>query len=307
MQVSRHKVFENKKFRPKDISGALITIMDELGVPDDAIEISGTFKTRSGETESKKIALSDLAAIRDFEGQTTAIVVSYPTDLIKGDSKDNSITFCNYDGGILINVCTNNFPSIQSIMDKLEGQLKLIEMPEKPQRRRSDELLEGKAETKESTNISTGASPEIAKSASCFLSYRFNARVKFLAPELSRFLTLLDIKVASGMGSEQRRAAGKASGQQKSGYDFFIYLITADDEGTWTKDEIASAYSEGVPVIMLAERGSKAGKEILGGREYIEFDADHIGDTFIAILEAINFMKDQKIPAKDSPSGSPAD
>ena len=307
MQVNRHKVFENKKFRPKDISGALISIMDELGIPDDAIEISGTFKARSGETESKKIALSDLAAIRDFEGQTTAVVVSYPTDLIKGDSKDNSITFCNYEGGILVNVCTNNFPSIQSIMDKLEGQLKLIEMPEKLQRRHDDELLEGKAETKESTNIRTSASPEIGKSASCFLSYRFNARVKFLAPELSRFLTLLDIKVVSGMGSEQRSAAGKASGSPKSGYNFFIYLITQDDEGTWTKDELASAYGEGVPVIMLVEKGSKTGKEIFGGHEYIEFDADHIGDTFIAILEAINFMKDQKKMAGVSQSGLPED
>jgi hypothetical protein len=307
MQVNRHKVFENKKFRPKDISGALISIMDELGVPEDAIEISGTFKARSGETENKKIALSDLAAIRDFEGQTTAIIVSYPTDLIKGDSKDNSITLCNYEGGILVNVCTNNFPSIQNIMDRLEGQLKLIEMPEKPQRRHGDELPEGKAENRESTNISTGASTEIAKSASCFLSYRYNARVKFLAPELSRFLTLLDIKVVSGPGYEQRRKAGKASGHPHSGYDFFIYLITTDDEGTWTKDELASAYGEGIPVIILIEKGSKTGKEILGGREFIEFDADHIGDTFIAILEAINFMKDQKKMTGDRQSDSPAD
>ena len=51
---------------------------------------------------------------------------------------------------------------------------------------------------------------------------------------------------------------------------------------------------------MLVEKGSKAGREILGGREYIEFDADHIGDTFIAILEAINFIKDQKKLAGDS-------
>ena len=307
MQVNRHKVFENKKFRPKDISGALISIMDELGVPEDAIDISGTFKARGGEIERKKIALSDLAAIRDFEGQTTAIVVAYPTDLIKGDSKDNSITFCNYEGGILVNVCTNNFPSIQNIMEKSKGQLKLIEMPEKPQRRHDDDLLEGKAETKESTNIRTSASSEISKSATCFLSYRFNARVKFLAPELSRFLTLLDIKVVSGRGYEQRRTEGKASGSPKSGYDFFIYLVTADDEGTWTKDELAAAYGEGVPVIMLVEKGSKTGKEILGGREYIEFDADHIGDTFIAILEAINFMKDQKGLAANQQSGLPED
>jgi hypothetical protein len=303
MQVNRHKVFENKKFRPKDISGALISIMDELGIPEDAIDISGTFKARSGETQNKKIALSELAAIRDFEGQTTAIVVSYPTDLIKGDSKDNSITFCNYEGGILVNVCTNNFPSIQSIMDKLESQLKLIVMREKLQRRHDDELLEAKTESREGTK----ASPEISKSASCFLSYRFNARVKFLAPELSRFLTLLDIKVVSGLGSEQRRAAGKASGHPNSGYDFFIYLITADDEGIWTKEELALAYSEGVPVIMLVEKGLKTGREILGGREYIEFDADHIGDTFIAILEAINFMKDHKKLAAEAQSGSSAD
>jgi len=307
MQVSRHKVYENKKFRPKDISGALITIMDELGIPEDALEISGTFRAKSGEMERKKIALSDLAAVRDFEGQTNAIVVSYPTDLIKGDSKDNSITFCNYEGDILVNVSTSNFPSIQSIMDKLEDQLKLTERLEKPQGKSTLAPFEGKAGTKETISTNTSATPEISKSQSCFLSYRFNARVKFLAPELSRFLTLLDIKVVSGVGYERRRVERKVSGHPKSGYDFFIYLITQDDEGTWTKDELALAYGEGVPVIILVEKGSKTGKEILGGHESIEFDADHIGDTFIAILEAINFMKDQKEMATDQQSGSSAD
>jgi len=303
MQVNRHKVYENKKFRPKDLSNALISIMDELNIPEDAIVLSGTFRARNGETESKEIDLSDLAAIRDFEGQTSAINLSYPTDLIKGHKKDNSISFCSYEGDILLNVCTNNFPSIQSIMDKLEDQLKLNERPEKIQSKRSLSPFEGKAETKETTSTS----PEISKSASCFLSYRFNARVKFLAPELSRFLTLLDIKVVSGIGYERRRVARKVSGHPKSGYDFFIYLITQDDEDTWTEDELALAYGEGVPVIILVEKGSKTGKEIIGGHEYIEFDGDHIGDTFIAILEAINFIKDQKELAVDQQSGLPED
>ena len=49
----------------------------------------------------------------------------------------------------------------------------------------------------------------------------------------------------------------------------------------------------------LRYAGQKAVKEIFGGHGYIEFDADHIGDIFIAILEAINFMKDQKEQADD--------
>ena len=125
MQVSRHKIYENKRFRPKDISSVLVSIMDELGVPEDALDITGTYKARNGETERRSIDLSDLAAVRDFDGQTNAIMVSYPTDLIKTHKKDNAITLCNYEGGILVNVSTTNFPSIQNIMDRLEDQLKL--------------------------------------------------------------------------------------------------------------------------------------------------------------------------------------
>ena len=315
MQVSRHKVYENKKFRPKDISSALISIMDELGIPEDALEITGTFKARSGATEKRSMDLSDLAAVRDFEGQTNAIVVSYPTDLIKSNNKDNSITFCNYEGGILVNVSTTNFPSIQSIMDKLEDQLKMVEKLGKPigkskntsseraetsdryertERSERPERVERDERKAEIIMESAILNHEFSKSPSCFLAYRFNARVKSLAPELSRFLTLLDIKIVSGLGNERRRSAGKGAARVKSGYDFFIYLITQDDESTWTKDDLALAYSEGVPVIILMERGAKAGKEIIGGHEYIEFDPEHIGDTFISILEAINFMKDQK-------------
>jgi hypothetical protein len=288
--------------------------MDELGIPEDALEITGTFKARNGATERRSIDLSDIAAIRDFDGQTNAIMVSYPTDLIKTDTKDNAITFCNYEGDILVNVSTTNFPSIQNIMDKLENQLKLVERLEMPKgkskstpagrlERRADTIeiktqrverktavMEREAEIMESALINH----DYSKSPSCFLAYRFNARVKFLAPELSRFLTLLDIKVVSGLGNERRRAAGKGSTQVKSGYDFFIYLITQDDQDTWTKEDMGLAYSEGVPVILLIEKGTKAGREIIGNHEYIEFDPAHIGDTFIAILEAINFMKDQR-------------
>ncbi len=332
MQVSRHKVYENKKFRPKDISGVLVSIMDELGVPEDALEITGTFKAKSGATERRSMDLSDLAAVRDFEGQTNAIMVSYPTDLIKANTKDNAITFCNYEDGILVNVSTTNFPSIQSIMDKIEDQLKLVERlgkpigksknisveraerverterPEKVERTERSERVE-RDERKAEIEImeSTISNREFSKSPSCFLAYRFNARVKFLAPEVSRFLTLMDIKVVSGLGNERRSAARKVSGHQKSSYDFFIYLITQDDESTWTKEDLALAFSEGVPVIILMEKGAKAGKEIIGGHEYIEFDPDHIGDTFIAILEAINFMKDQRVQDNDQQSSLPDD
>ena len=76
-----------------------------------------------------------------------------------------------------------------------------------------------------------------------------------------------------------------------------MYLITKDGESTWTRDELAVAFGEGDPVIILLECGAEIGKGLLGDWEYIEFEGDHIGDTFIAILEALDYMKDQKMRA----------
>lgn len=309
MQVNRHKAYEGKKFRSKEISNTLIAIMDEMNIPEDAIAITGTYKNRSGEAVTKEISLTDLSAIRDFEGQISGISMAYPTDLIKSRNKDNTISFSDYEGAIMLSVSSDNFPAIQNIMDKIEEQLKLTEILEKPQRKTASKLapFEGNVPIEESAPVLVNRRQEIYKSSSCFLSYRFHARAKSYAPELSRFLTLIDIKVISGVGYERRRVAGKASGRQKSNYDFFIYLITQEDESTWTKDELTSAYDEGVPVIILLEKGVNIGREIIGSHEYVEFDGDHIGDTFIAILEAINFMRDQGAIASNQQSDAPED
>lgn len=62
----------------------------------------------------------------------------------------------------------------------------------------------------------------------------------------------------------------------------------------WTRDELVVSFSSGVPVIILVEKGSTFEKGLIGYWEYIEFDGEHIGDTFISILEAIDFLKEQK-------------
>lgn len=299
MEIVRHKLYENKKFQPGDILNTFISILDEIGVPKSAIRLSGSFRYGDGGTVRKEISFPELELICNFNGETNSISLSYPTDIKRDYNKDNSIILSSFQGGILLNVSTTTSSSIQSIMDKLEGQLKLEEMSERQYPKTIDANLEARVETLENKIL------ELSKSPSCFLSYRFHVRGKALALELSRFLSLLNIKVVSGLGYEPRRVTEKVLNRLKSGHDFFVYLITKDGESTWTRDELAVAFGEGVPVIILVECGAEIGKGLLGDWEYIEFDGDHIGDTFIAILEALDYMKDQKVRGFGQQLGAP--
>ena len=145
---------------------------------------------------------------------------------------------------------------------------------------------------------------ELSRQLSCFLSYRFNSRSKALALELSRFLSLLNVKVVSGMGYEPRRITEKVTERLKLGHDFLVYLITKDGESMWTRDELVMSFGSGVPVIILVEKSTIFEKGLLGDWEYVEFDGDHIGDTFISILEAIDFLREQKTRSLFQPAAT---
>jgi hypothetical protein len=129
---------------------------------------------------------------------------------------------------------------------------------------------------------------------SCFLSYRFNKRSKAIALELTRFLELLGVNVISGAGYEPRRVNEKVTARLNQPLDFLIYLITEDGESTWTRDELAYALGKGYALIIVVESGIKIDQGLMGNWEYLEYDADHISDAFVGILEALRYIKREK-------------
>jgi hypothetical protein len=115
-----------------------------------------------------------------------------------------------------------------------------------------------------------------------------------LALELTRFLELLGVNVVTGAGYEPRRVDQKVIARLEQPLDFLIYLITADGESIWTRDELAFSLAKGYALVLLVESGTKIEKGLLGDWEYLEFEGNHIGDSFMGILEALHIYRTGK-------------
>lgn len=298
MQNTRYKTCKNKSFNPGDLRRSFMSIMKELGISEETASLSAEFRYGDDGNVRKDITMIDLELITDFPTNATSVSLSFASDGDRLYDKDNLVIISNFQGGTLFNISSNNTSTPEVVLNILEKELKLVEMPKPEYKPFKDAELEARVEILESKI------QELSRQLSCFLSYRFNARGKAMALELSRFLSLLNIKVVSGMGYEPRRITEKVTARLKSGHDFLVYLITKDGESMWTRDELVVSFGSGVPVIILVEKGTSFEKGLLSDWEYVEFDGDHIGDTFISILEAIDFLKEQKMRSLVQPAAA---
>ena len=129
----------------------------------------------------------------------------------------------------------------------------------------------------------------------CFLSYRFAPETEILSLNLQRFLALLDVEVVTGTSYEPRRISDKVVDRLAGPLDFLILLISKGGESLWTRDEIATANQRGLAIIPIVESGAEFEPGIFGDIETIPFETGHIGDAFLKLLEAINFLRRQRI------------
>ena len=126
----------------------------------------------------------------------------------------------------------------------------------------------------------------------CFISYRFaDPVVKQIIDELTQFLSLIGVEATSGAGYEPRSIQDKVAERIRKNSDFTILLIDKNGESFWTRDEIGMAKSIGSSIIPVVENGADFFKGIYGDLEYIPFESGHIGDTFVKILQAIEYIK----------------
>jgi len=127
-----------------------------------------------------------------------------------------------------------------------------------------------------------------------FLSYRFGKENNNYALELGRFLSLVGVDVVSGAGYEPRRISDKVMSKISENIDVTIYLVSESGESTWIRDEMAVSLGKGYHIIPIVEETMKLESGILSDWEYIPFAKDHIGDAFIRLLEAINFIRNER-------------
>lgn len=125
----------------------------------------------------------------------------------------------------------------------------------------------------------------------CFLSFRFDATDEALAAQVERFLRLQGVEVLTGRSYEPRRVEDKVRSRLTQALDFVVYLLTSSGDSSWLRDEIAEARAAQVPVIPLVEEGIKFEQGLFGNVEHIPFAPGHIGDVWISLTEALEFIR----------------
>ena len=110
---------------------------------------------------------------------------------------------------------------------------------------------------------------------------------------MQRFLHALGVDTVTGDEYEPRSISEKVQARLESPLDCVILLVT-DDESFWTRDEVAFAKAKGIPVVLLIQHASTFSPGIFGDHEFLQFDKDHVEQTFIGILEAFRYIRSQK-------------
>lgn len=129
----------------------------------------------------------------------------------------------------------------------------------------------------------------------CFISFRFNSRTKVLAGKLKKFLELIGVEVITGTPYEPRPVDDKLrSYLEDEKLDFIVSLIPKGGQSAWIRDEAIFAHAKKCHVVLIVEKGARVTQGFLSNQERIYFSEEHIGDSFIQLLEALSFIDLEK-------------
>jgi hypothetical protein len=107
---------------------------------------------------------------------------------------------------------------------------------------------------------------------------------------LKRFLAALGVESITAEQFEPRRIEDKVKERLRADVDFVVATICKAGASSWIRDELVDANARNLRVILLLEKGATFDRGIFGTMEHIEYDLS-IDQTFLAVLEGINFIK----------------
>lgn len=192
-----------------------------------------------------------------------------------------------------VTISADDIISAQNLLNQVASTLNLTQF-DSNELRFSDEALEEDLKELESRVTAlerTAVHPQLK----CFLSFRFSKPSSFVAQEIEQFLTLLGVKVVSGLDYEPRKVEDKVRDRLLSGVDFVVYLVTSEGESSWLRDELATATAQGAIPIPLVEEGCNLAEGMHGNIEYITFAPGHPGDAWIRLAQAVRYVAEAKL------------
>jgi hypothetical protein len=287
VSFSKELRFVAKTFSVGEISRAVSNILLNH-TTDQKLDAQISERLADGTHSNKGISkASELEAFCDFSGRSLRITLWQKVGDLAG------IRIYGYRSEYIdVEISAPNSTLLADILKTLESSLGLTPYSQPELKVNESDTFEGVLRRLEVVEgIVFGPSSRLR----CFLSFRFSAESENIALKIQQFLTLLNVQVLSGASYEPRRISDKVlSKLSQQSLDFIAVLITKTGESMWTRDEIASAGSRGIAVIPIVEVGAAFAPGLFGDLEFIEFSPGHIGDSFLKLLQALDFIRSER-------------
>ena len=247
---------------------------------------------KDGLTEREdNISLNDLRNTVDITSEFNTLIVYF-----QGDSRDIALSLGGRGDYISVSLSAESPESLYMVINKVKL---LIGTTEVETTYKKDILFQGPTIQEQIDELHSiieeirAIITKPGKMLRCFLSYRFDSNSEAMILRLQRFLTLLGVEVVSGASYEPRKISDKVMERISKSIDFIILIVAESGESAWTRDEISFANSRAIPIVPVVEQNAKFESGMFGDLEFLPYTSGHIGDVFIGLLEAINYIKEK--------------
>jgi hypothetical protein len=289
MGISLDREFAQRDFAPGSLANAFRKALELFRpVESRTPQFKVTRSVGKDGTADGVIEISDVGLITHIQDNPSRISVI------------SSISVDDYDGVFLsgtekslrLHVASNTAEKASELADLFKKELNLTEYSPLESKELGAEVdgLRARIERLESASRTR---------LSVFISYRFSQTNKIPVGELTRFLELLGVEVLTGASYEPRSVSEKVKDRLAENVDLLVYLISDSGESAWLRDEVASSHVRGAYVAPLVQKGLRLDPGMLGDVEYLRFEKGHVGDTFIGLVEALEYVRRKK-DAKES-------
>lgn len=288
MKFRKTFFYKDRVFEPCEISRACSEALYRLEIDPSSEAFTVHECLPDGTNVNHEVTLSDLETICDLKKEVLFYLLS-PHFVFFSLSSHN-------DDLLILSVEASDISSLDILHKVFEEKLSLEKAPlEKENEGSTTE----NNETLQSIVRRLDALESIVLAPSrrlrCFSSYRFSDTNEVPALRIKQFLSLLNVEVLSGASYEPRKVSEKVLSKLRQPLEFIVLLLTAEGESMWTRDEIAAAIHKGIALVPLVEKGAKLTPGLLADIEYVEFPKGCIGEAFLKLLEAVCFIREQKL------------